>query len=152
MSETALGLRFVVEIDDGRSLGNWTKCDGLSVEWEYYEYKEGGMQDYVHRLPVRAKYPNLKLTRPVTYATEDTMKWLKEVRAGQTWPNAKVQIRDAAGSLVYSWNLLRVRPVRWTGPTLDVGQNQVATETLELAHDGFLLMVGSSTSPTYDLE
>lgn len=140
MSEFGLGLRFVVEIDDGRSLGDWTKCEGLAVEWDYYEYKEGGVNDYIYKLPGRTKYPSLKLTRPVTAATADVMKWLKDVKPGQQWPNAKVAIHDAAGEEVYAWSLLRVRPVKWQGPTLDVGQNQVATETLELAHDGFLQM------------
>ena len=69
MTEPALGLCFLVEIDDGRSLGAWTKCEGLSVEWDIHEYKEGGVNDFVHRLPGRAKYQNLKLTRPVTTAT-----------------------------------------------------------------------------------
>ena len=43
---------------------------------------------------------------------------------------------DAAGNTVVAWNLVGVYPVRWTGPTLDVGGNQVAYETLELAHHG----------------
>jgi len=29
--------------------------------------------------------------------------------------------------------------VKWTGPSLDVGNNQAATETLELSHNGFLI-------------
>jgi D-ribose pyranose/furanose isomerase RbsD len=31
-----------------------------------------------------------------------------------------------------------VFPVRWTAPQLDVSASQGATETLELAHNGFL--------------
>jgi phage tail-like protein len=138
MSETALGLHFTVEIDDGRSLGDWTKCEGLSVEWDLYEYKEGGVNDYVHRLTGRAKYPNLKLTRPLTKATADVIKWLEEVSPTQDWPSAKISVRDAAGEVVATWTVGQVRPVKWQGPTLDVSQNQFATEVLELAHSGFL--------------
>ncbi len=140
MTETALSLHFSVEIDDGRSLGDWTKCEGLSVEWDLLEYKEGGVNNYIHRLPGRTKYQNLKLTRPVTSATADVIAWLKEVGPTQDWPNAKVAVRDAAGEEVVAWTFGHVRPVKWQGPTLDVGQNQVATETLELAHDGFLAL------------
>ena len=138
MTETALGLCFLVEIDDGRSLGAWTKCEGLSVEWDIHEYKEGGVNDYVHRLPGRAKYQNLKLTRPITSATADVISWLKEVSPTQDWPDAKVSVRDAAGEEVAAWTFGQVRPVKWQGPSLDVGQNQVAVEVLELAHNGFL--------------
>lgn len=139
MTETALGLRFTVEIDDGRSLGSWTKCEGLSVEWDIHEYKEGGVNDFVHRLPGRAKYQNLKLTRPVTsQGTKDLIEWLKEVSPTQEWPDAKISVCDAAGEVVASWKLGAVRPVKWQGPTLDVSQNQFAVEVLELAHNGFL--------------
>ena len=52
MSEAGLGLRFQVKID-GRDFGNWQKCDGLAVEYDVFEYKEGGENGYVHRLPGR---------------------------------------------------------------------------------------------------
>src|SRR4029079_13349811 len=120
MTETALGLYCTVEIDDGRSLGAWTKCEGLSVEWDIHEYKEGGVNDYVHRLPGRAKYQNLKLTRPITSATADVISWLKEVSPTQDWPDAKVSVRDAAGEEVAAWTFGQVRPVKWQGPSLDV--------------------------------
>jgi phage tail-like protein len=137
-TETALGWFFHVEIDDGRSLGAWTKCEGLSVEWDLHEYKEGGVNDYIHRLHGRTKYQNLKLTRPVTAATADVISWLREVSPTQDWPDAKVSVCDAAGEVVATWTFGQVRPVKWQGPVLDVGQNQVAIETLELAHNGFL--------------
>ena len=50
MPETALSPRFTVSID-GIALGTWTKCEGLAVEYEVFEYQEGGFNDYVHRLP-----------------------------------------------------------------------------------------------------
>ena len=60
MSETALGLRFLVTID-GLLLGDWTKCDGLSIEYDVTEYREGGENTYIHRLAGRAKYTNIKV-------------------------------------------------------------------------------------------
>jgi len=39
---------------------------------------------------------------------------------------------------VAKWNLEGVYPVKWTGPSLDAAGNQIAVETLELAHNGFL--------------
>jgi phage tail-like protein len=35
-----------------------------------------------------------------------------------------------------TWRLQGVFPVKWSGPTLDTGQNQVALEVLELLHNG----------------
>lgn len=142
MTDIALGLHFNVVIDGKESLGDWTKCEGLSVEYEIYEYKAGGINEFVQRLPGRAKYQNLKLTRPVTKATADVAAWLSKVKPDMSRTTAKVSVLDEAGTEIASWSFRAVYPVKWTGPTLDVGQNQVATEVLELCHAGFLDMSG----------
>lgn len=142
MTDTALGLRFQVVIDGRDSLGDWTKCEGLSVEYDVFEYKEGGVNSHVHRLPGRAKYQNLKLTRPVTKATADVAAWLATVRPDMDRTTAKIAVLDEAGTEIASWSFRAVYPLRWTGPTLDVGQNQVAVEVLELCHAGFLDLSG----------
>ena len=36
-----------------------------------------------------------------------------------------------------SWAFTDAFPVKWTGPALNAGSNDVATETLEIAHHGF---------------
>jgi hypothetical protein len=40
---------------------------------------------------------------------------------------------------VATWGLIDVVPVRWTGPSLNPDSPKVATETVEIAHHGFLL-------------
>ena len=51
---------------------------------------------------------------------------------------AEISALDSEGKPIATWNLEGVFPVRWNGPSLDIGANQAATETLELAHNGFL--------------
>ena len=51
---------------------------------------------------------------------------------------AEISALDSEGKAIATWNLDGVYPVKWNGPSLDVGNNQVATESLELAHNGFL--------------
>jgi len=57
-------MRFRVKLDGGADLGD-CRVRRLSVEYEILEYKEGGENAYVHRIPGRAKYQNIKLTRPL---------------------------------------------------------------------------------------
>jgi phage tail-like protein len=73
----------------------------------------------------------------VTKSTADVAKWLATVKPAVSRTTAKIAVMDAAGEEVASWSVSGVYPVRWTGPTLDVGQNQAATEVLELCHIGF---------------
>jgi phage tail-like protein len=137
-ADPGLGLRFKVTIDGHVELGNWQKCDGLTVEYDVHEYQEGGQNGYVHRLPGRAKYQSIKLTRLVDGSSMAVAIWLASVQARIVRGTARIAVLDPAGSTVAEWNLIDVFPMRWTGPSLDVGGNQVATETLELAHNGFL--------------
>ena len=135
MSETALGLRFAVTID-GLSLGDWTKCDGLSIEYDVTEYREGGENGFIHRLAGRAKYTNVKLTRPIDADSAMVASWVASVAAKLVRQTAQIKVMDASGTTVVAWNLIGVYPVKWTGPSLDVGGNQAAFEQLELAHHG----------------
>ena len=137
MPETALSPRFTVSID-GIDLGTWTKCEGLAVEYEVFEYQEGGFNDHVHRLPGRRKYTNVKLTRPLDQDSQSIVRWVSQMVTKPQRKHAEIAVLDANGHVVCRWNLTDVCPVKWTGPTLDASGNQIANETLELAHNGFL--------------
>ncbi len=134
----AQSLRFRVKIDGQGDLGNWSKCDGLSVEYEVFEYKEGGENAFVHRIPGRAKYQNVKLTRPVNKDSKKVANWMAKLKIEVKRQTAEISALDTQGNPIATWNLEGVFPVKWNGPSLDVGANSVAMETLELAHNGFL--------------
>ena len=136
MSETALALRFKVVIDGFGSLGDWTKCDGISVEYDVMEYREGGQNGFVHRLPGRAKYQNIKLTRPIDRSSLLVARWVASIQGTFRRHTAEITVLDLSGDTVASWSLVDAYPAKWTGPSLDVAGNQIATETLELAHHG----------------
>src|SRR5207247_1004721 len=89
----AQSLRFRVKIDGDGDLGNWSKCDGLSVEYDVFEYKEGGENAFIHRIPGRAKYQNVKLTRPVNKDSKKAADWM-----------AKLEEVDGVGRLDFKFN------------------------------------------------
>jgi phage tail-like protein len=51
---------------------------------------------------------------------------------------ASIKAIDPTATEIARWDLVDVYPAKWTGPTFSVDGNVVATETLELAHNGFL--------------
>jgi phage tail-like protein len=128
---------FKVTLDDHTDLGSWTKCEGLTVEYDIQEVKEGGNNDYVHRFPGRAKYQNLKLTRPIDADTQKVAAWLASVASDPKRSTAEIAVLDGGGGTVAKWRLQGIYPVRWSGPTLDTGANAVGLEVLELIHNGF---------------
>jgi phage tail-like protein len=137
MADPGLGLRFKVRID-GQDFGNWQKVEGLAVEYDVVEYKEGGQNTYVHRLPGRVNYPNIKLTRPVDKGSTHVGVWVQSLQVRMVPSTVEIAVLDPSGEEVATWSLGGAYPIRWTGPNLDVSSSQWATETLELSHTGFL--------------
>lgn len=135
--DPAVTVCFSVEID-GHDLGAFTACDGLGCEVVIEQREEGGNNGFVHQLPGRIKYTNLKLTRAVNPDTAKVASWFAGMSGGVKRTTARVTARTVVGTQVWTWTLAGVIPVRWTGPQLSAETAKVATETLELAHHGFL--------------
>jgi phage tail-like protein len=136
-ADTAVSVYFEVHID-GHDLGAFTGCEGLGCEVAVEQREEGGVNSFVHQLPGRIKYTNVKLTRPVTSDTAKIASWFASMNGAITRTHAEIIVKNNDATPVFSWNLQGVIPVRWQGPSLSVESAKVATETLELAHHGFL--------------
>lgn len=133
----AVSVFFLVQIDD-KDLGSFNSCDGLGVEVVLEQREEGGNNGFVWQLPTRIKYSNVKLTRPVGKDSAKLTAWLASFASGVRRQTATISAMTADRTVVATWNLDGVVPVRWTGPSLNPDSPKVATETVELAHHGFL--------------
>jgi len=145
--DPAVSVCFIVELDN-MHLGAFNSCEGLGAEVVLEQREEGGNNGFVWQLPTRIKYPNIKLSRPLTADTRQVAAWFTATmspgahRTGSGVANDRttghIQAMRSDGSVVATWGLLDVVPVRWTGPSLNPESPKVATETLEIAHHGFL--------------
>jgi phage tail-like protein len=130
-----LGCRFVVEIDD-LIVGGFSEVSGLQVETETEDYREGGVNDYVHKLPKGTKYPNLILKRGIT-DSDALWKWHQDVITGKIErKSGRVILQDAEGNTKWLWAVEELFPVKWTGPDFKADGSAVAIEALELVHRG----------------
>jgi phage tail-like protein len=134
----AVSVRFVVTIDE-IELGSFNSCDGLGCEVVMEQREEGGNNGHVWQLPTRLKYPNIKLTRPLTSDTEKVAAWFSSMTTGFRRKTAHIEARTGDGAVVARWGLLEVVPVRWTGPSFNPESPKVATETIEIAHHGYVM-------------
>jgi phage tail-like protein len=126
---------FRVEILE-HTVGVFTRCSGLAVEYDVLEYAEGGENGFVHKLRGRMRYPNLLLSRGVT-SEHELLDWLFASQQPSERPTVTISLLDERVQVQRSWVFGQALPVRWEGPTLaDVGE--VAGETLEIAHAGLL--------------
>jgi phage tail-like protein len=133
---------FLVEID-GISRAAFHECSGLDSSIDIIEHREGGAITPT-KLPGPVKYSNIVLKRGVTDDSE-LYAWHQQWATGD--PAAKRQsgsviLLDRRGDEKARWNFTEAWPAKWTGPELTAEGNDVAIETLELAHEG-LVRAGS---------
>ena len=138
---TMLGManRFTVRIDHGTyDLGSWAQVDGLDVKWDVVEYRAGDVGNERWYCPGNTHYSVLKLTRAASAESAKVREWLDTTSFKYAAQTGNVRLLDAAGDEVMMWDLKQIMPVRWSVAGFEAGASRVATETLELAHRGFL--------------
>ena len=133
-----LSFNFLVEIK-GLVVGGFTEATGLQGEIEVKDYREGGLNEYVHKLPGPTKYPqNLVLKHGVS-DSDVLWKWYLDVTQGKIKSkNGSIVFLDAAGEEKWRWNFIKAYPVRWSGPDMRASSAEVAVETFELVHQGIV--------------
>ena len=141
MGDPAISIAYKVSVDFV-PLGMWTKIEGLAMEYQVTEYREGGVNGYMHKIVGPAKYTNVRLSRPVDATSPLLMAWLQANMAGVVPQTMSITACTASGEEITNWSLVGVVPVKWSGPSLDIMSNQVATETLEVAYQEILGLGG----------
>ena len=136
-TQTALGVCYTVTLDDN-DLGSFSSCDGLGIEVVMESHVEGGNNSFQWQFPSSLKFPIIKFTRPLGQDTQKVVNWFTSLTTGYTRCTGTIQAMTADGTVIASWSFFDVVPVKWTGPSLSSDQPKVLTETLEIAHHGFL--------------
>jgi phage tail-like protein len=135
--DPAVAYQFRVTID-GKKLGLWNSFEGLGLETSVETREEGGNNQFVHQLPGRLKYTNIKISRPLGRDSALVAEWFASMANGIKRTTASIVALGPDNKPMVSWSLDGVVPVRWTGPSFNVDTAKVAVETLELAYHGFL--------------
>jgi phage tail-like protein len=128
------GFRFLLEIDDITS-GGFARVKGLSREVKHESYREGGVNDYEHKLLTNVTYPVLVLERGL--ALDDLWKWAQAAADGDVQRKTiRIRLHDEANEKQFAWQIAHAVPVKWSVSDLDAATSPVVMETLELAHHG----------------
>jgi|SRR5215475_2216292 len=126
---------FLVEIE-GILTGGFSECSGLQVETEYFDYREGGQNEYVHRFAGPTKYPPLILKHGLTQI-DGLWKWHQDVIQGKIErKNGTIYLLNKRRIPVMWRDFKEAFPCKWTGPDLRADSGSVAIESVELSHRG----------------
>ena len=125
---------FLVEID-GVARAAFSEVSGLESETAVIEYRTGG-ENLVRKLPGLTKFGNIILRRGVTQDA-DLWNWRKSVVEGSIdRRNGSIVLLDDKRNEIVRWNFQSGWICKWEGPTLNAKANEVAIETIEIAHEG----------------
>jgi phage tail-like protein len=138
-------------------VGTFSEVSGLNAEMETEEYREGGRNSGPLKFVKWGKYPNLVFKRGVTPNT-DIWDWYYQVLYGNQSVLRKngIVILNDHGSVVSGlagvpvlsglpgliripiaiWSFKNGLPEKLQGPGLNAKGNEIAIETLEIAHEG----------------
>jgi phage tail-like protein len=138
------GYQFRVEVE-GLQAGGFSEVSGLEAQVDVLSYREGGENQFEHKLPGPASYPS-NLTLRHGLADPDVLwDWLVEVSVGiVVRRNVTVSLLAPAGDPLMVWDLRAAFPVRWSGPSFGAASSAIALETVELAHHGITRAKGLS--------
>jgi phage tail-like protein len=135
-SDPLLAKFFTLTVDS-MDLGHWTQVQLGSVDVAIESYQEGGNQQFVHKIPGRVSYKNLKLTRLAGQETKLVASFFTSVAQGYQPSGAEVVALGRDYQPILTFTYLRVVPVSWTLPKFDVDGKKALVETIEFAHHGF---------------
>jgi len=128
------GFRYLVEID-GIVSGAFLRVKGLAREIRHESYREGGVNEYEHKLLTQVTYPVVIFERGL--ALDDLWKWALAAADGDvTRKTIRVRLQDEGDNRAWAWQVEHALPVKWSSSDLDANSSQVVMETLEVAHHG----------------
>ena len=134
------GFYYKVEFAISDNLGDirFQSVSGLSVEYDYESFREGGENRFEHKLPVRTKYGDLILKRGMLVDSELINWFNRAFRDRQFEPSdVSVILLNEKGEPLKTWKIAHAIPKRWLVSDLNSAENAIVIETLELTYRYF---------------
>ena len=132
-----VNFNFLVEID-GIVRAAFHEAGGLDSAINVIEHREGGENITARKLPGQVKFSNITLKWGMSDDT-DLYAWHRQWATGDPAAprkNGSVVLLDRQGQEKARWNFFNAWPSKWTGPSFSAESNDIAIESLELAHEG----------------
>jgi len=136
--------KFHFQVEWGGARIGFTEVTGLTVENEVIEYREGSSPEYNKiKMPGLHKFGNITLKRGIFASDNEYFAWLNTVKLNT------IERRDVIISLlneehqpVVVFKVKQAWPVKIQAPDLKSDANEVAIESIELAHEGLVIENG----------
>lgn len=142
MANTYPLAKFHFRVEWGGERLGFTEVTGLDMQVEAIEYREGTSPEYSKiKMPGLHKFSNLTLKRGSVAGDSDFYKWINTISLNQVERrDVVISLLNESHSPVLTWKAKNTFPVKLQASDLKADGNEVAIETLELAHEGLSLV------------
>jgi len=132
--------KVVFNISSDKNDVRFQSVSGLSVEYDFESYKEGGENRFEHKLPVRTKYADLVLKRGML-VDSSVIKWFLDAFNNRIFKPATITVNlmNEKSEPLKSWNVVDAIPKKWLVSDLNATENGIVVETMELAYRYFTI-------------
>ncbi len=131
---------FQLDLGDG-SIVSFQEVSGLDIETQSIEYHKGNSPAFSSiKMPGIKKYGNVTMKKGVLAGDNKFWSWYNEIKMNTIKrKTVTISLLDESGKATMQWKLKNAWPTKITGPDLKSSGNEVAIETLELAHEGLTI-------------
>jgi phage tail-like protein len=135
-----LGFYFKVEfgISSNAHDNRFQSVSGLSVEYDYENFREGGENRFEHKLPVRTKYADLVLKRGMVTGSE-VIDWFNRAFRDREFEPTDINVilMNEKGEPLRSWKIAQAIPKKWLVSDFSSTENAIVVETMEITYRYF---------------
>ncbi len=133
--------KFHFQVEWGGTKIGFSEVSGLDVETDVIEYRTGSMPTYsTVKMPGMQKFGNITFKRGVFQNDNEFFQWWNTVKLNT------IERRDIIIALLDGdheprvvWKVRNAWPVKVQSTDLKADGNEVALETLEIAHEGLTI-------------
>lgn len=136
--------RFEVDLSTDLKGVSFQEVSGMDKEVQIIEYRHSNSQLFsTIKMPGIAKYGNITMKRGIFSNDNNFWKWLDEIKMNTIKRRTVlIKLLDENGKVSMRWQLNNAWPTKITGTELKSDGNEVAIDTLEVAHEQLVVTNG----------
>ena len=120
---------------------SFQEVSGLDVESQTIEYRHGDSPQFsTINMPGIRKYSNVTMKKGVFKSDNKFWDWFNQIKMNTVKRiPVTISLLDEAGNATMVWTLANAWPAKITGTDLKADGNEVAIESIEIAHEGLTI-------------
>ena len=120
------------------------EVSGLDAESEPLEYRAGNSPVFSKvKMPGMLKYSNISMKKGVFVKDNAIFDWFAEIKMNTIKRKAlTISLLDEGGNPTMVWKVQNAFPIKVTSTDLKAEGNEVAVESIDIAHEGIVIENG----------